>query len=224
MILKGFVAMLPITTGVIPFGLVMGTVASHAQLSAHQTIGMNLLVFAGTSQLAVVELMLQKASSSIIIATGLIINLRFMLYSAAFAPYAQRSHWLTKIFCSYTLTDQTFTALKANLDLFKGDREVIEFYIGSAICMLTAWQGSVILGFVFGNILPTELSLDFAIPLSFVALVMPTFKNYKYVLVAIIASILSLLFKSMPYNIGLLSAALLSLGFATLLTRKTKFK
>ena len=213
--------MLPITTGVFPFGLVMGTVYIHAQVSGLEAFGMNLLVFGGASQLAAIALMLQDSSIFVVIATGLIINLRFMLYSAAFTDYVQNSNIWVKLFCTYSLTDQTYAVLKANEHKLSSQQEVVAFYMGSAVCMLTAWHGSVFVGVVFGNFLPASLSLEYAIPLSFVALVMPTIKQKSYIYVALLAAVLSVLLKPLPYNLGLLTSALLALGFAAFLTRNS---
>src|SRR5690349_1595149 len=92
----GFRALLPISTGVIPFGAVMGTVSSEAGLSFFDTITMNIIVYAGAAQLAAVELMKHNAASAVVIVTGLVINLRFLLYSAAMAPVLRNSNFLTK--------------------------------------------------------------------------------------------------------------------------------
>lgn len=220
MMLKGFKAMIPVSVGVLPFGLVMGTVSFAAGLNILQTASMNLLVFAGSAQLAAIDLMLQKTSGLVVVATGLIINLRFMLYSAALAPYLEKSSFWTKVFCSYNITDQNFSVMKANESLFPSNFEAIQFYCGASLCMFVAWQFSVMIGFLFGNILPASLALDYAIPLSFVALVMPTLKNKKYFYVLIASSIFSVLLKSLPFNLGLLASTLLALAFAAFLTRK----
>lgn len=53
--LDGFRAMLPITTGVVPFGAVMGTVSVDAQLSFFETVTMNILMLSGAAQLAKIE-------------------------------------------------------------------------------------------------------------------------------------------------------------------------
>jgi predicted branched-subunit amino acid permease len=224
MFLKVAKAMLPITAGVIPFGLVMGTVASNAKLDFIQTVGMNFFVFAGASQLAAVDLMLQKASSAVIIATGLIINLRFILYSAAFSPFMKDTNILSKMAVSYSLTDQSYTATMANEKLLHSTKDYLEFYFGAALVMIFAWQSGVILGFIFGNFAPSSLALDYAVPLSFVALVIPTMKGRNYVYVAGLASILSLLLKPMPYNLGLLVSAVTSIGFGAFLTRTKKHR
>lgn len=217
---SGFRAMLPITTGIIPFGAVMGTVCVEAKLTFFQSVTMNLLVFAGASQLAAVDLMTQNAASAVVIVTGLIINLRFLLYSAALSPVVQKSRFWTKFFCAYTLTDQNYAVMSAHESKFKTTTEAVQFYLGTTTCMVLIWHSSVIAGYVFGNFAPASWSLDFAVPLSFAALVIPTLKNKLYIGVAFFSSIVSLLLHKLPYKIGLISTALLAIALAVFLTRK----
>lgn len=217
---SGAKAMLPITTGVIPFGLVMGTVAADANLSLIQTMGMNTFVFAGASQLAALDLMLKDTPALVIIVTGIIINLRFLLYSAALAPVFEKEKFLKKFFTSYTLTDQTYTALIINEDKLKNNHEKISFYLGSAVVMFFAWQLSVLSGFIFGNFASKSISLDYAVPLSFIALVVPTLKNRNYYYVAGISCLCSLIFKSFPMNLGLLISAAIAIVSGYFLSKK----
>lgn len=214
--------MLPVTTGVFPFGAVMGTVAADAQLSFSQSFLMNFFVFAGASQLAAVDLMTKNAAVVVVLLTGLIINLRFILYSAAMSPLVQKSSWLVKIASSYFLTDQSYAVMSANQSKFKEDHEAVLFYFGSCICMTLAWHISVGLGFLFGNIAPAGLALDYAVPLSFVALVIPTLKNKKYIYVALFSSAVSVLLNDLPFKTSLIATAFLSILFVIWLTRKSK--
>ncbi|MGE3973525.1 MAG: AzlC family ABC transporter permease [Bdellovibrionales bacterium] len=214
--------MLPIITGIIPFGAVMGTVCANAQFSLFETVSMNILVFAGAAQLASVDLMTKHAAIVVIIATGLIINLRFLLYSAALSPTLQRSSLLTKLTCSYFLTDQSYAVMTAHQDKLQNNKETISFYLGTCVCMAIAWHLSVIVGYVFGNFAPTTWALDYAVPLSFMALVVPTLKNKIHLLVALFSSVVSLMLHDMPYKTGLIFTALLAIAVGVLLTRKKK--
>lgn len=214
--------MLPIIPGVAPFGAVMGALCFDTQLSLFQTISLNFIVFAGASQLAAIDLMANNATTFIVIVTGLIINLRFLLYSAALSPVVHHSNWLIKLSCAYTLTDQSYAATAAHYDQLTSSREKIIFYFGASLCMLLGWHLSVIAGYIFGNFAPPEWSLDYAVPLSFVALVIPSLKSSNHVRVALFSSLASILFYSFPFKTGLMVTALLSIGFAAFLTgRKT---
>jgi predicted branched-subunit amino acid permease len=216
----GLKAMIPVTPGIIPFGAVMGTVFSEAHFTFFQAMTMNTLVFAGASQLAAVDLMTKNTPVLIVLATGLIINLRFILYSAALSPVVQKSSFLVKIASAYTLTDQGYAVMSANESQLKNTTEMVEFYLGTVLCMIFVWHGSVIAGFIFGNFAPASWSLDYAIPLSFITLTIPTLKNKPYVAVAIFSAVVAVLLKFIPFNLGLIITAILAILFAMLLTRK----
>lgn len=212
--------MIPIMTGVIPFGAVMGSVAADANISLLNSTLMNLLVFAGASQLAAVDLMTKGAPVFVVVITGLIINFRFILYSAAMSPALQHSNRWAKFFGAYFLTDQSFALMSANKHRLHTNTETVYFYFGSAVCMGISWNLSVLLGHSFGRLAPPTWGLEFAIPLSFIVLIVPTLKNRKYVLIACLSFGLSLVLKNLPLNLGLIATAFLSLAVAYLFTNK----
>ena len=216
----GFRAILPVMTGVIPFGAVTGTVCAEAGLSFFQAITMNVILYAGASQLAAVELMTKHAASIVVILTGLVINLRFLLYSAAMSPVLQHSPFFTKFICAHTLTDQSYAVMPAHQDQFKSSKDSVLFYLGTSVCMLFVWHSSFIAGYIFGNFAPASWALDYAVPLSFAALVIPTLKAKKYVIVAAFSSVVSILLYPLPYKLGLVTTALLSIGLGAYITRK----
>ncbi len=217
---RGFRAMLPITTGVIPFGIVMGTVASEAGLSFWRCTFMNVWVFAGAAQLAAVDLMNHHAATAVVVATGLIINLRFLLYSAALVPVVKNSGTLTKMLCAYWITDQNYAVMSAHHRELHTPEQAVRFYLGASAAMYLVWHLSVVVGFVFGNIAPAAWALDYAVPVSFVALLIPTLKNKKYICVAAFSTAASLLFFALPFRMGLILTSLLSISFAAVLIRR----
>ncbi len=198
----------------------MGAVFAEAKLSILQAMFMNTIVYAGASQLATVALMKLNTAVFIVLATGLIINMRFLLYSAAMSPYLENSNKWIKFFCAFTLTDQSYASMTANHHRFETNEDAVQFYMGTAVAMFMTWHLSVIIGFLFGNIAPKALNLDFAIPLSFVALLIPTLKTKTHMLVAVFSSLISLLLYEMPLRTGLMASALLSIGFAWIIVQK----
>lgn len=221
---KGFLAIIPIASGIIPFGMVMGVVFAEANLSLAQALLMDTVVYAGAAQLATTSLMKLNTAIFIVLATGLIINLRFMLYSAAMSPYLENANRWVKYFCAFTLTDQSYAAMTANQDKFKTNQEAIQFYMGTAVATLITWHSSVLFGHLFGNIAPPELNLDYAIPLSFVALLVPTLKTKNHYFISLFSAIASLIFYKAPLNIGLMISALLSIGVAWLMIKRKSKK
>ena len=52
---RGFVAMLPLWLGVVPFALAFAILAQTSQLSTVEAVALSVLVFAGSAQLAFVK-------------------------------------------------------------------------------------------------------------------------------------------------------------------------
>jgi len=212
--------MVPITVGVMPFGMVMGGVAHEVGLSLAQSTIMNLIVFAGASQLAAIELMTTQTADLVVVLTGLMINFRFILYSAAMAPLLQQSGFWTRALAAHNLTDQSYAVMTAKQNQLANREDSLHFLAGSLVCMFFAWHGAVLVGFLFGNLAPKELSLDYAVPLSFVSLVLPTMKDRRYVFIAILTSGLSVVLNDLPYRMGLIVTALTGIAVATQLNRR----
>ena len=218
----GFLAILPIISGIIPFAAVMGSAFAEARLSFFQAMFMNCFVYAGAAQLATVDLMKMNAAVFVVVATGLIINLRFLLYSAAMSPYMKEANPFVKFICAFTLTDQSYAAMTANQDKFETNSDAVNFYLGSAACMMLAWNSSVVAGYLLGNFAPAWLNLDYAIPLSFLALLVPTLKTKAHVIVAVVSSVLSVALYELPLKTGLMITALVSIGLAWYIIGKKK--
>ncbi len=198
----------------------MGSAFSEASLSFTQAMLMNTVLYAGAAQLATIDLMKMNAAVFVVIATGLIINMRFLLYSAAMSPYLHEAKPLIKFFCAFTLTDQSYATMSANQNKFESNTDAIHFYLGTAVCMLITWHASVMAGFIFGNFAPASLSLDFAVPLSFVALLIPTLKTRTHQGVALFSSVFSLLLHGLPLRAGLIITALLAISLAWFIIEK----
>ena len=74
------------------------------------------------------------------------------------------------------------------------------------------WQGSTGVGIFLGAQIPASWGLDFALPLTFIALVVPGLKDRAGVLTAIVASLAALLFFSLPFKLGLIASAFVAIA------------
>lgn len=209
--LLGAKRLMPIAAGVIPFGLIMGTVASEAGLSLFETVALNTFVYAGASQLAAIELMNQNTPLFVVVLTGLVINLRFLMYSTAMAPLVVGVSPLKKIGLAYVITDQSYAVSLEAFERYSRPQDKLIFYLGASSLMTFVWQVSTIVGAIFGNIAPDSLSLDFAVPLAFASIIIPGLKSKPLVLVALVSSVASILFYKIPFNLGLIMSASLAL-------------
>ncbi|NIF29441.1 branched-chain amino acid ABC transporter permease [Pantoea sp. Tr-811] len=216
-------AVLPLTTGVVPFGLITGVTAVSMGMSPLDTLGMTLLFYSGSAQMVVLQLLQNGALPLTIVATALVINLRFLMYSAALAPHLhglpRRGSWPL----AYLLSDQSFALCSLKFGAGGLGRFAFPYYIGTAVPMWLGWNLAVMAGVFLGTGIPESWSLGFAIPLSFLALLVPGIRNPATLGAAIAGGTLAVLAHGLPYNLGLLVASVggVSAGLAIEQLRKS---
>jgi len=202
---------LPILIGVIPFAMISGVAAASVGLTFFETLGMSVIVFAGASQLAVFQLMSVGSPWIIMVLTAWIINLRFTMYSATLAPYLQKLSLGQKALLAYMLSDQAFGI---SVGHFASNEKISHrwFYFGAASTIWVAWQISAIIGSLLGALVPASWGLDFAFPLSFMALMFAALSDHPTVIAALAGGIIAVLAKGLPYNTGLVLATFLGIA------------
>jgi predicted branched-subunit amino acid permease len=94
------------------------------------------------------------------------------------------------------------------------------FYLGAGAALWLTWQVSTVLGILLGTRIPESWSLEFALPLTFIAMLVPMLKDGPMVGAAIASAVVALLAAALPYNLGLVLAALVGIGVGVLLERK----
>lgn len=214
---NGVRAEFPLLVGVFPFGLIYGTLALKAGLSTLASQLMSSIVFAGSSQFVTAQLVHDSAPGLVIIVTIAVVNLRHMLYSASLAPYLKDLSLKWKILLSYFLTDEAYAP-----SILKYEEEGVTpashwFLLGAGFSLWFIWQVSTALGIFLGTAIPESWSLDFALPLTFIAMVVPALKNRPMVAAAISAGLMALFAYNLPFKLGLILAALTGIAVGTIL-------
>ncbi|MGM0604357.1 MAG: AzlC family ABC transporter permease [Halobacteriota archaeon] len=199
----------PIILGIIPFALVAGITAVGAGLSILEAVGMSVIVFAGASQLAAIDLIGSNASFVVVVATAVVINVRMMMYSASIAPYFQRFSLRLRSLLAYVLTDQAYAMSVAEYAT-NDDRHRMWYYFGIGATLWVVWQIGTVVGAVIGAGVPDSLGLDFALPLVFLALLVPAMKDSATTAAAIVAGVVAVAVVTIgvPLNLDLPIAAI----------------
>lgn len=201
---------LPMLVGIFPFSMIVGVTAVDLGIAPIQAIAMSVMIFAGASQLAAIQLIGQAAPATLVVLTVLIVNLRFIMYSASIAPYFRQFNFFQKGIAAYMLTDPGFAVSITGFRKEKRGR--FSYYMGSAFFIWFAWQVGTILGVVVGSGIPEPLSLEFAIPLMFMALLFPNLQDKASKLTACVAGLVAVFAAGLPYSLGIITAALIAMG------------
>ena len=208
---------IPLLIGVIPFGLIYGALALKSGLSPAASQMMSSIVFAGSAQFITAQLVHDITPSFVIVLTIAVVNLRHMLYSASLAPYVAALPMRWKILLSYLLTDEAYAPTIIHYEKEGSTPDAHWFWLGAGSALWMCWQTSTALGIFLGTAIPESWSLDFALPLTFIAMVVPVLKDRPAVAAALSAGIVALIAFSLPYKLGLILAALVGILVGTVL-------
>lgn len=213
----GVRAEIPLLIGVFPFGMIYGALALNAGISKLASQMMSSIVFAGSSQFITTQLVREAAPGIVIVLTIAVVNLRHMLYSASLAPYLASLSTRWKIILSYLLTDEAYAPT-----ILQYEKEGVQpfshwFLLGAGLALWFTWQVSTALGIFLGAAIPDSWSLDFALPLTFIAMLVPVLKNRPAIAAAASAGIVALAAYSLPYGLGLILAAMVGILVGSLL-------
>jgi 4-azaleucine resistance transporter AzlC len=209
--LAGVRAEFPLLIGVYPFGLIYGTLALGAGLSPISAQMMSSVVFAGSSQFVAAQLIHDSAPGVVIILTIAIVNLRHMLYSASIAPYIENLSPRWKALLAYLLTDEAYAATIIHFEEQGMTPSSHWFFLGAGFSLWFTWQISSAMGILLGTSIPLTWPLDFALPLTFIAMVIPVLKDRPVIASALSAGLVALLAFNLPYKLGLIMAALIGI-------------
>jgi len=213
----GVRAEIPLLIGGFPEGMIYGALALNAGLSTAAAQMMSSIVFAGSAQFITTQLVHEATPGLVIVLTIAVVNLRHMLYSASLAPYIASLPTRWKVLLSYLLTDEAYAPT-----ILRYEKEGITpyahwFWLGAGFSLWFFWQISTALGIFLGTAIPESWSLDFALPLTFIAMVVPVLKNQPAIAAALSAGIVGLVAFSLPYKLGLILAALVGITVGTFL-------
>ena len=206
----GVVDVLPFIVMVVPFATLFGVVAIEAGLSLAQTLSFSILVIAGASQFAALQLMLENAAIGFILAAALAVNLRMAMYSAALAPHLGAAPLLQRAFIGYLNFDHSYVLAVAKYE-DQPDmplRARVAYFFGVSLTIAPLWCLFTYIGAEIGVWIPAHWEVSFVLPLAFLSTVAPMLKPPAHIAAAGVSIVLALALAGLPSGSGLLIAAL----------------
>jgi predicted branched-subunit amino acid permease len=206
---RGVFASLPFLIVVVPFAVLFGVVATEAGLNLTEVMAFSFAVFAGASQFTAIQLMEDNAPTMVVLATSLAVNLRMAMYSAALTPELGQLSLRRRILVSFFLVDQSYAASVAEFERRPGMAlsEKLAFFFGTVLPIAPLWYAATWAGAVLGTRIPPEYALDFAVPITFLAIIGPMLRTPAHLSAALMSVLLSLALAWMPWSSGILVAA-----------------
>ncbi len=205
---QGVRAGAPFILVLVPFAVLFGVVATEAGLNLLETFAFSALVVAGAAQFTAIQLLSEHAPTIIVCVTALAVNLRMAMYSASLTPHLGRAPLSKRALIAYLMVDQAYACAILAYEKNPGWSipQKLAFYFGAITPLIPLWLIFTIVGAVVGSAIPPEFALDFAVPITFLAMIAPMLRSAAHVVAALVAIAVSLSLAFIPYSLGLLVA------------------
>jgi 4-azaleucine resistance transporter AzlC len=213
---RGLRAFAPLIPGVVPFSMVAGIAAVQAGFTPLQSIAFSLIGYAGSAQLIASQMVAAHAPVVLIVLSSLIVNLRFAMYSASMLPLFGGVSLSRRWPLAYGLTDQAYAVTMGRPAT---EAQPVAYYTGAAVLMWLTWQSGTAVGALLGAKVPAGWPLDFAVPLSFIALLVPVLTSRPQVLAAVVSALVAVLAQGLPFRLNLILGAVCGVAAGLLAQR-----
>lgn len=201
--------------GLFAWGLVSGVAMASSPLSKFEAATLSLCVFGGSIQLASLPLLYSYAPIWTILLTAIMVNVRFIIFSAALQPHFKGYPWYKRVFLGYMNGDLTFAIYMATYSERQDDPLRIPYYLGLAVANWAVWQVSLLLGIFLETAIPPELGASFAGTLALLAVVVPLINRLPILFAAGAAGIVSIATLALPFKLNILIAVVAAMLVGT---------
>jgi branched chain amino acid efflux pump len=218
---RGFWDCAPFMIIVLPYSMVFGVVARDAGLAVYEVMAMSVLVIAGASQFTALTLMQENTPVLVILLASLTVNLRMAMYSAALVPHLGHLRLRMRALIAYMMVDQSFAlSHKKYAEEPSMPRDAkAAYYFGALTAVAPLWYIGTFTGAVIGQAIPPMFSIDFAVPVCFIAMTAPMLKTPPHIVAAFVSVVAAMIFSWLPFNLWLIAAA----AFAMIAGAQTEF-
>ena len=206
--LKGFADGAPFIVVIIPFASLFGLIATEAGLNVWEALTFSVVVIAGAAQFTALQLMQENAPTIVVLASALAVNLRMAMYSAALTPWIGAAPLWQRALAAYLTVDQSYVVSVAEYER-RPEMSVPErmsYFFGAVTPIIPLWYAFTVVGAYLGTRVPESWALDFAIPITFLAMIAPMFRTLAHLVAAFVAVVASLLTVAVPYSLGIILA------------------
>lgn len=208
--------MLPLASGIASWGLMTGVAMVKSGMSVFEAVAMTLLVYAGSSQLASIPLIVAGAPMWVILATGFCVNLRFVVFSLHLRPYLMHLPRWRRMVNGYLTADMSYAMFTRRFPQPSQDaaaRQAQEAYLsGNYLVTWTAWMVFSLVGIGLGNLVPTAWGLGFAGVLCLVGILCSLANSPLRALSAAVSGAAAVAAYALPFKLNIVAAILVAVA------------
>ncbi|WJF89725.1 AzlC family ABC transporter permease [Paraburkholderia bonniea] len=193
----------PTLMAIFSWGLVTGIAMSKSALTVPQSLAMSLLVYAGSSQLAVLPLLVAKLPLWTILLTAAMVNLRFVIFSVGLAPHFSRLPLWRRLLVGYFNGDVIYLLFQAKnfpTDPVPGKEA---YFWGMALSSWLMWQVSSVVGILLASLFPDNWGLMLVGTLALIPVMVSAIVTRSTLVAVAVACVVALLAFNLPYRLAL---------------------
>jgi predicted branched-subunit amino acid permease len=202
--------MAPLAAGVSAWGLMTGVAMVKSGMSVVEALAMTFLVYAGSSQLAAIPLIVAGAPIWVILATGFCVNLRFVVFSLHLRPYLMHLPRWQRIVHGYLTADLTYAIFTRRFptpgETPRQRREQEGYLAGNYGVTWCAWMLASVLGIVLANFIPSAWGLGFAGVLCLIGILCSLANTPTRLAAAVLAAVAAVAAYAWPLKLNIVAA------------------
>jgi predicted branched-subunit amino acid permease len=199
-----------VAPGIAAWGLMTGVAMIKSGMSLAESVAMTLWVYAGSSQLAAIPLIVAGAPAWVIWATAFCVNLRFMVFSLHLRDYLMHLPRWRRLVSGFLTADMSyalFTRRYPEPATEPAARLEQEAYLaGNYFVTWCAWVGAGVTGILVGNLIPATWGLGFAGVLCLVGIVCSLATTPMRVFAALVAGVAAVATYALPLKLNVVAA------------------
>ena len=199
-----------IAPGIAAWGLMTGVAMIKSGMSLTESVAMTLWVYAGSSQLAAIPLLVAGAPAWVIWATAFCVNLRFVVFSLHLRDYLMHLPRWRRLANGFLTADMSYALFTqrypepATDDQGRLAQEA--FLAGNYFLTWCAWCGASLVGIAIGNVVPSEWGLGFAGVLCLVGIVCSLANTRLRLVAALVAGAAAVATIALPLKLNVVAA------------------
>ena len=185
-IIRGLRVGIPIAMGYMAVAFSLGIIAAKAGLSAPEGFLSSFFTRASAGEYGTYTLVAVQAAYAEVIAICLVVNLRYMLMSAALSQkIAPGTSWVHRLLMACCVTDEIF-----GISIAHPGYTPPAYTYSAALISTLFWASGCATGIVAGSLLPQPMvtALSMSLYGMFLAIIIPVVHNDRNVLYVLIAS------------------------------------
>jgi 4-azaleucine resistance transporter AzlC len=185
---------LPVVPGMVAFGLAVGATAAGKGLTFIDSLLMNVLVYAGMSQLVALDVWPQQITPAALAGLALIcltVNARMLLMGASLRPWLGALPARSMYPALHILADPSWLITMRYRAEGGADPGV---FLGSSVALALAWIAAGAVGHLGGTLIadPRPLAVDLVMPIFFAVMLIPLWRGARRAVAWIVAGAVAL--------------------------------